>query len=171
MDSMQGSAAIVANGRLDILAANALGRALYAPLYGDNPAPTNIARYQFLDASARDYYPDWEGAANVTVALLRTEAGRDPLNRELRELIGELSTVSEEFRTRWAAHNVRAHHGGVKTFNHPDVGAIELAYHTMDVSTRRDRSLVMTTYTAEPGTDSEDRLRLLASWAATHAAV
>jgi len=101
LDSMHGSAAIVVNGRLDILATNDLGRALYSPLYAGEPGPPNIARYQFLDPTAHDYYPDWDGAANVTAALLRTEAGRDPYNKELRDLIGELSTLSEEFRSRW----------------------------------------------------------------------
>jgi transcriptional regulator with XRE-family HTH domain len=174
LDTITGSPAIVANGRLDLLATNPLGRALYSPLYAGIHAgesgPPNIARYQFLDPSAAGYYVDWDAAANVTVALLRTEAGRDPHNKELRDLIGELSTVSDEFRTRWATHNVRLHHGGKKQFNHPDVGVVDLAYHTMDISTHRDRALALTVYTAEPGTDSEDRLKLLGSWAATHAA-
>jgi transcriptional regulator with XRE-family HTH domain len=169
IDSVQGSAAIVANGRLDLLAVNALGRALYSPLFTDEQGPPNIARFQFLDAGAHDYYTDWDAAADVTAALLRTEAGRNPHNKELRDLIGELSTLSEEFRTRWATHNVRLHYAGAKEFNHPDVGRMELAYHTMDVSAQRDLTLVTTFYTAEPGTDSEDRLKLLASWAATHA--
>jgi transcriptional regulator with XRE-family HTH domain len=169
LDTMNGSAAIVANGRLDLLATNALGRALYSPLYTGEPGPPNIARYQFLEPGAHDYYTDWDGAANVTVALLRTEAGRNPHDKELRDLIGELSTVSEEFRTRWATHNVRLHHGGRKQFNHPDVGCVDLSYLTMDVSAHRDRALALTVYSAEPGTDSEDRLKLLASWAATHA--
>lgn len=168
LDSMHGSAAIVANGRLDILAANDLGRALYSPLYEGGSTTPNIARYQFLDATSRDYYPDWDGAANVTAALLRTEAGRDPQNAELRTLIGELSMVSAEFRTRYASHNVRLHHAGAKVFKHPDVGAMDLAYHSMDISAHRDRALVMTVYTAEPGSPAEDRVRLLASWAATH---
>jgi transcriptional regulator with XRE-family HTH domain len=167
IDSMQGSAAIVANGRLDILAANDLGRALYSPLYTDETTSPNIARFQFLDPAATDYYSDWDAAADVTAALLRTEAGRDPHNKELRDLVGELSTLSSEFRTRWASHNVRLHHAGTKEFVHPDVGHMELAYHTMDISAHRDRTLVTTIYTAEPGTDSEDRLKLLASWAAT----
>ena len=168
LESITGSAAIVANGRLDLLSTNALGRALYSPLYEAEPETPNIARYQFLDRSAHDYYVDWGAAANVTVALLRTEAGRDPHNKELRDLIGELSTVSEEFRTRWASHNVRLHHSGRKQFNHPDVGVLELAYQTMDVSAHRDRALALTVYSPEPGTHSEDRLKLLASWAATH---
>jgi transcriptional regulator with XRE-family HTH domain len=170
LDSMHGSAAFVANGRLDIVAINSLGRALYSPMFGEQRRPVNIARYQLLDPTAHDFFPDWEGAVSVTVALLRTEAGRDPHDRDLRELVGELSTISEEFRTRWASHNVRLHHAGHKQFNHPEVGTIEVAYHSMDVSADRDRTLVMTVYTAEPGTGSEDRLKLLASWGATRQA-
>lgn len=168
LDSVQGSAAIVANGRLDLVATNALGRALFSPLYATGATTPSFARFQFLDPTAPDFYPDWEGAAKVTTALLRTEAGRVPDDHGLRALVGELSTVSEDFRTRWAQHDVRQHHAGSKQFRHPDVGEMDLTYHTMDVSARRDRSLVMTLYTAEPGTPSAERLLLLASWAATH---
>ena len=133
LDSMTGSAAFVANGRLDIVATNTLGRALHSPLFDNPRRPANFARFQFLDPRARDYYPNWDGAANVTVALLRAEAGRHPHDTHLRELVGELSTVSEEFRTRWAAHNVRIHHNGAKQFHHPVVGALELAYCTLDL--------------------------------------
>jgi transcriptional regulator with XRE-family HTH domain len=170
LDSMTGSAAFVANGRLDIIATNTLGRALHSPMFDDPARPANFARFQFLDPRARDYYQDWESAANITVALLRTEAGRDPYDKDLRELVGELSTVSEEFRTRWAAHNVRIHHAGAKQFRHPAVGNLELIYHTLDLPTPDHAKLALTIYTAEPGTPSEDALKLLASWAATNAA-
>jgi hypothetical protein len=103
------------------------------------------------------------------VALLRAEAGRDPHHRELRELVGELSTLSEEFRARWATHDVRIHHAGRKQFNHPEVGPLDLVYHSLDLAADDDWVLDLTVYTAEPGTASEERLRLLASWAATHA--
>ena len=168
LDSMTGSAAFVRNGRMDILAINALGRALYSPMFADARRPANIARYQFLDPSAVDYFPDWDGAANVTVALLRAEAGRDPHNKDLRQLVGELSTLSEEFRARWAAHNVRIHHAGNKQFNHPEVGPLDLTYHSLDLAADDDWVLDLTIYTAEPATPSEERLKLLASWAATH---
>ncbi|MGY1810892.1 helix-turn-helix transcriptional regulator [Blastococcus sp. SYSU D00669] len=167
LDSMTGSAAFVANGRLDILASNTLGWALHSPLFDDPHRPANFARFQFLDPRARDYYQDWESAAVITVALLRTEAGRDPHDKDLRELVGELSTVSEEFRTRWAAHDVRIHHAGSKQFRHPAVGPLELVYHTVDLAPAGEARLAMTVYTAEPGTPSEDGLKLLASWAAT----
>jgi transcriptional regulator with XRE-family HTH domain len=169
LDSMTGSAAFVANGRLDIVAANSLGRALHAPLFDVPGRQANFARFQFLDPRAGDFYPDWEGAANITVALLRAEAGRYPNDTQLRELVGELSTVSEEFRIRWAAHDVRIHHNGAKSFRHPVVGPLDLGYYTLDLPTEDNRGLRLTIYTAEPGTPSEDALRLLASWAATGA--
>jgi hypothetical protein len=137
-------------------------------MFADERRPANIARYQFLDPSAQDYYPDWDGAANVTVALLRAEAGRDAHNKDLRQLVGELSTLSEELRARWAAHNVRIHHAGKKQFNHPEVGTLDLVYPSLDLAADDDWVLDLTIYTAVPGTTSEDRLKLLATWAATH---
>jgi hypothetical protein len=166
---MSSSAAIALNGRMDILAANTLGRALYSPVFDNPRRPANIARFQFLDPRARDYHLDWDGAANTTVAILRAEAGHDPHDKDLRELVGELSTVSEEFRTRWAAHNVRIHRTGIKQFIHPVVGTLDLVYHSTALPTEGPEDLNLTAYTAEPGTPSEDALKLLASWAATGA--
>ncbi|MGY1701473.1 MmyB family transcriptional regulator [Geodermatophilus sp. SYSU D00766] len=153
----------------DVLAANTLGRALHSQVFDAPRRPANIARFQFLDPRARAFHPDWDGAANTTAAILRTEAGRDPHDRDLRELVGELSTLSEEFRTRWAAHDVRIHRTGTKTFRHPAVGTLELVYHSTTLPTEGPEDLQLTAYTAEPGTASEDALRLLASWAATDA--
>src|SRR3712207_4873890 len=170
LDTMTGSAAFVANGRLDILATNTLGWALHSPVFDGPRRPANFARFQFLDPQAHDYYQDWEGAATITAALLRAEAGRRPHDTQLRELVGELSTVSEEFRTRWAAHDVRIHHNGVKHIHHPVVGALDLTYCTVDLPTDDQAALRMTIYTAEPGTPNEDGLKLLASWAATRSA-
>jgi len=167
LDTMTGSAAFVANGRLDILAANTLGRALHSPFFVDPQRPANFARFQFLDPQAADFYQDWTSAANITVALLRAEAGRRPQDGQLRELVGELSTVSEEFRTRWAAHDVRIHHNGTKQFHHPVVGGVELGYCTLDLPAEDHEVLRLTIYTAVPGSPSEDALKLLASWAAT----
>ncbi|GAA4198942.1 helix-turn-helix transcriptional regulator [Actinocatenispora rupis] len=167
LDSMSGTAAFVRNGRLDILASNALGRALYSPVL-DQPAHRgNIARLDFLDPRAGDFYPDHDGALAVAVALLRTEAGRNPHDPDLIALIGELATRSEAFRTRWGAHDVRLHRGGIKTFNHPAVGYLELAYDSMELVAAP--WLVLTAYTAEPATASADNLALLATWAATEA--
>ncbi|WP_104529028.1 helix-turn-helix transcriptional regulator [Blastococcus saxobsidens] len=169
LDTVTGSAAFVANGRLDIVATNTLGRALHFPLFDNPRRQANFARFQFLDARARDFYPDWAGAARITAALLRAEAGRRPHDTQLRELVGELSTVSEEFRTRWAAHDVRIHHDGAKQFHHPVVGTLDLGYCTLDLPAEDRSTLRLTIYTAAPGSASEDGLKVLASWAATQA--
>jgi transcriptional regulator with XRE-family HTH domain len=165
LDSMVGTPAFVLNGRLDILTANQLGCALYSPIYADPVRPPNNARFVFLDPHATELFRDWDKVANDTVALLRAEAGRDPYDRGLSDLIGELSTRSEEFRVRWAAHNVRIHTTGVKLIHHPVVGDLELAFESFPLAADPNQSLL--TYTAEPGSPSLDALRLLASWAAT----
>ncbi|MET7701036.1 helix-turn-helix transcriptional regulator [Streptomyces sp. NPDC005485] len=172
LDSVTLSAAFVTNGRLDIVATNALARALFAPVFDSRsvgvPGRPNFARFWFLDDASHDFAADWDGAVNMTAALLRAEAGRYPSDKALRELIGELSTLSPEFRTRWASHNVRIHHGGIKRFHHPDAGELELTYQPLDLPMSASEAHSLTIYTAEPGSPSEDALRLLASWAATH---
>jgi transcriptional regulator with XRE-family HTH domain len=165
LDSMTGTPAFVLNGRLDILSANALGLALYAPIFADPVRPPNNARFIFLDPHAVEFFRDWDKAANDTVALLRAEAGRDPYDRQLSDLIGELSTRSQEFRVRWAAHDVRIHTNGVKLLHHPVVGDLELPFETFPLGADPSQSLL--TYTAEPGSPTHDALNLLASWAAT----
>jgi hypothetical protein len=168
LDAMTNAPAIVRNGPMDILASNSLGRALYSPVFtGNSTDPANIARFQFLDPAARDFYPGWDQAADITVAIMRTEAGRDPHNRQLTDLVGELATRSEEFHTRWARHNVRLHYTGSKTFHHPAVGDLNLTYEVVDLSTDDLRGLNLTIYTAQPGSTSEDQIKLLASWTAT----
>jgi transcriptional regulator with XRE-family HTH domain len=162
IDAMTGAPAFVQNGRLDVLAANQLGRALYSDMCAD-PAP-NHARFVFLNTCAQDFYANWDRAASDTVAILRSEAGRDPYDRDLSDLVGELSTRSDEFRTRWAAHNVRIHRTGVKDFHHPIVGDLSLTYEMMELTA--DSGLAILTYSAEPGSRSEEGLSLLGSWAA-----
>lgn len=166
LDAITGAPAYVGNGRLDILATNPLGAALFAPLYDTAHRPANHARFLFLDDRARDFYHDWQWAADNTVAILHTAAGRDPYDRALTDLIGELSTRSLDFRTRWAAHNVRAHTTGTKHFHHPVVGELHLLFEAMDISA--DTGLSLNVYSPQPGTGSEDAIKLLASWAATH---
>jgi transcriptional regulator with XRE-family HTH domain len=164
LDAMTAAPAFIRNGRLDILAINPLGRAFYAPLYEAAARPVNLARYCFLDPSARDLYPAWEEAADTTVAILRTEAGRDPYNRALTDLVGELATRSDAFRTRWAAHDVRLHHTGTKRFCHPVVGELTVGFNATELPA--DPGLTLTVYTAEPGSSSAEKLALLASWGA-----
>jgi hypothetical protein len=125
-------------------------------LYEGSARPVNLARYCFLDPSAGDFYPDWADAADTTVALLRTEAGRDPYNRALTDLVGELATRSDAFRTRWAAHDVRLHHTGTKRFRHPLVGDLTVGFNATELPA--DPGLTLTVYTAEPGSESAEKL-------------
>ena len=165
LDSMTMTPAYVRNARLDILTANQLGAALFAPVLSSAAQPANNARFMFLDPAARDFYSDWERQAQDVVAMLRTEAGRNPHDKDLSNLIGELSTRSENFRIWWAAHNVRFHRTGIKRFRHPVVGDLTLTYEALDLAA--DSGLRISAYTAEPGTPSDDALKVLASWAAT----
>jgi transcriptional regulator with XRE-family HTH domain len=158
--------AIVRNGRMDLLATNHLGRAMHASLYDSDPGgQPNFARYTFLSDDSHRFYPDWETAADTCVAIMRTEAGRDPYNKDLHDLVGELSTRSEDFRRRWSAHNVRYHGAGTKHFHHQVVGELELAYESVDMIS--EPGLTMTIYAAEPSSPTEHALALLASWAVT----
>jgi MmyB-like transcription regulator ligand binding domain/Helix-turn-helix domain len=165
LDSMTTTPAYVRNHRLDILAANPLGRALFAPVFDSPAQPPNPARFLFLDPRAPGFYLDWERQAQDTVAILRSEAGRSPHDKALSDLVGELATRSQPFRTWWAAHNVRFHRSGTKRFHHPVVGDLTLAFEALDLAA--DENLRISAYTAEPGTPSADALNVLASWAAT----
>jgi transcriptional regulator with XRE-family HTH domain len=165
LDSMTGAAAHIGNERLDILGANPLGRALYPEMMAEERP--NAARFVFLDPRARDFYLDWDRTARDVVATLRSAAGRNPHDRDLSDLVGELATRSEEFRQHWARHDVRFHISGVKRFHHPQVGDIELNYERLEVVF--DNGLTIFTYTADPGTASAERLSLLGSLAATPA--
>jgi hypothetical protein len=162
LDALVHLPAVVFNGRLDILAVNALGRALYAPVF-DLPGRPNSARFLFLEEPrARDVFPEWDRIAGDTVAMLRTEAGRHPDDPELVELIGQLSTRSAAFRTRWAANDVRAHRGGRKVFRHPLIGEVTLPFENLHVNAVSGQ--VLTVFTPQPGTPEADAIRLLASW-------
>jgi hypothetical protein len=165
LDAISGAPAAVLNGRLDMLATNTLARGLYSEMCVDPARPVNHARFVFLSPRAPDFYLDWDRAADDTVAILRTEAGRDPYDRDLSDLVGELSTRSDAFRTRWAAHNVRIHRTGTKVVHHPVVGELTLTYEMLDLSA--DNGLAVLTYTAEPGSKSAEALDLLASRTAT----
>lgn len=164
LDALVGVPALVRGPTLDIIATNALARALYSVLFTDPRGAPNVARFTFLDPRARRFWPDWDEVADDLAAHLRAAAGAHPLNRALTDLVGELSTRSETFRELWARHDVRAYGRGVKRFQHPVVGALELHYDMLALTA--EPGLTMITYTARPGTASHDSLSLLASWAA-----
>jgi transcriptional regulator with XRE-family HTH domain len=148
-----------------VLAAVARALQLDSELFGDSRRPANTARFVFLDPRAPAFFPDWDRVANEVVAALHSEAGRDPYDRDLSDLVGELSTQSETFRTLWAAHDVHAHDSGVKRLHHPLVGELTLTYETMELAA--SPGLTIAVYTADPGSKSEEALELLASWTAT----
>lgn len=162
--SITDAVAFVRDQRHDLLAVNDLGRAFFSPVIGDGGRTPNLARFQFLDPAARDFYPDWDKFAEMCVAVMRAEAGRDPHDAGLQDLVGELSLHSDTFRTLWAAHNVRTHGAGTKRFQHPVVGELVLAYEEFAVTAEPGN--VMLVYSAEPGSPSAEGLKLLASWSA-----
>lgn len=164
LDAITDGVAFVRNQHQDLLATNALGNAFYAPLIGDGGRTPNLARFQFLDPVSRDFYPDWDRFAEMCVAIMRAEAARDPHDKYFSDLVGELSTQSETFRRLWGAHDVRTHGSGSKRFRHPVVGEVTLAYEELTMTA--EPGLVLMVYTAEPGSPSSERLRLLSSWAA-----
>lgn len=165
VDAMSGIPAFVRNGRSDVLYANRLFEALFSEMYRDPTRPVNAARFLFLDPRAQTFYPDWDTLIRDSVASLRGEAGRNPYDRALSDLVGLLSTRSEEFRTLWARHDVRLHRGGTKRFNHPLVGELTLGYETFALPGEPGLAVVM--YSAEPGSPSEAGLRDLEKWAST----
>jgi hypothetical protein len=152
---------------MDVLAANPLCMALYGGILTPQTLPLNLARFMFLDHRANEFFLDWDTIADDFVAALRTESGRSPLDRKLSDLVGELATRSDEFRIRWARHNVRLHRTAVKRIHNPVVGDIELTGDALDVS---GDNLTMITYTAEAGSPAQEQLNFLASWSTTHSA-
>ena len=164
LDSMTGTAGYVRNARTDLLAANPLGHALYAPLF-DMPGRPNVARFVFLDPTAQEFFIEWRKVAGEAAAMLRTLAGENPYDAGLTQLVGELSTRSDLFRTLWANQDVRQHRTGTKLFHHPVVGDLTLAYESMELTA--DPGLRLNAYVAEPDTASAEALALLGSWANT----
>lgn len=166
LDTVTGGPALVRNGRMDLLATNPLGRAMHSSLYERSSGQVpNFARYTFLDEDAQRFYTDWDVAADTCVSILRTEAGRDPRDPLMHDLVGELATRSDEFRRRWSSHDVRLHGAGTKSFHHTAVGDLELAYESVDMVS--EPGLTLTIYAAEPASRTAEALALLASWSAT----
>ncbi|MBT9608284.1 MAG: helix-turn-helix domain-containing protein [Microbacteriaceae bacterium] len=159
LDGMTEIPAYARNDRYDILAMNRLGAALLPGLKTDHP---NLARYIFLDPHAQTFYAAWEQVARDTVAALRIEAGRNPFDRGLTDLIGELSTRSDAFRTWWASHNVRLHTSATKTFHHPEVGDVEVTGEALNLASEPGTTIIA--YTVEPASRSAENLQLLANW-------
>jgi transcriptional regulator with XRE-family HTH domain len=165
LEAMADAPAWVRNGRHDILAANRMGRALYAPVFDDPRRPVNTTRFTYLNPRAREFWRDYDQIANDAASMLRLEVGRNPHDEGLIRLVGELSTQSELFRERWASRDVKYHRSGVKRLHHPVVGDLDLNFESMELPS--EPGLVMNVYTAPAGSPSADALKMLASWAAS----
>ncbi|WP_116953206.1 helix-turn-helix transcriptional regulator [Jiangella endophytica] len=165
LDAMTEAPAWVRNGRHDIVAMNQLARALYSPVLADPRRPANTTRFIYLDPAAEQFFVDYDRIAADAAAMLRLEAGRNPHDQALIELVGELSTQSERFRQRWASHDVKFHRSGRKRLRHPVVGQLDLDFESMELSSAP--GLHLNIYTAPAGSSTADGLRLLASWAAS----
>jgi hypothetical protein len=163
LDSMVGAPAYVRNGRSDVLGANSLGRALYAPIFEMGDAVPNVARFVFLSPAAPDFFIDFARVEAESVAILRAQAGRDPFDKQLSALVGELSTRSDRFGQLWARHDVTLHRTVTKRLHHPIVGDLTLAYEAFDLPA--DPGQRINIYSAEPGSPDAESLGLLASWA------
>jgi transcriptional regulator with XRE-family HTH domain len=162
LDTITHAAAFVRNERLDILSANRLGYALYSEVFANPDRPPNLARFVFLDPQSRRFYRDWDGIADATVGNLRAQAGRDPYDPDLTDLVGELSMQSEDFRVRWAAHDVRQYRSGTQPFHHPLVGDLTLNYEALQLTA--DIGHILIVYTAESDSPSQQALNRLANW-------
>ncbi|HET7901991.1 MAG TPA: helix-turn-helix transcriptional regulator [Candidatus Nanopelagicales bacterium] len=166
LDAMTTAPAWVRNGRHDILAMNQLARALYSPVLADPRRPANTTRFVYLHPDeARDFFVDYDRIANDAAAMLRLEAGRNPHDPALIELVGELSTRSELFRQRWASHDVQFNRSGHKRVHHPVVGRLDLDFESMELPS--EPGLILNVYTAARGTPTADALAMLGSWAAS----
>lgn len=167
LDAVTGTPVWVRNQRMDYIAGNALGDALFSPMLEDLSVRRNNALWTFFSPAARNYYIDWELGADGIVASLRSAAGRTPHDKKLTDLLGELVTRSDDFRYRWARHDVRFHRGGSKRIHHPAVGDLEFSYEAMELPD--SPGLTMFAFTTEAGSPSEERVKLLGSLAATSA--
>ena len=170
IDAMSTVPVFVQNGRLDAVATNPLGRAVFSTMLDDDGArsPANAARFIFLDPRAQTFYREWDSQTRQIVAVLRAEAGRSPHDRQLSDLVGELSTRSDLFSTLWGAHDVRQHGTGLKLVHHPVVGDLDLTFQAMDLPA--DPGLQLIVFSAEPGSATHERLQLLANLTATDVA-
>lgn len=165
LDSITDAPAWIRNDRMEFLASNALGRALFSPLLEDSVRPANNARFVFLNPAAKGFFPDWDRWANHLVNRLRTYALEDQFDPELIELVRELSSRSVDFRSRWAAQEILTHTTDSGLFNHPVVGHLEL--YPMGFQIIGYPHLTAFAYVPEPKSESADRLKLLSAWGAS----
>ncbi|OZF25715.1 transcriptional regulator [Rhodococcus sp. 14-2496-1d] len=166
LDAIIDAPAWIRNGRHDILAMNPLARALYSPVLAEPRRPANTTRFVYLEPeAAQEFFVDYEQITRDAAAMLRLEAGKNPHDKALIELVGELSTQSGLFRKHWASQDVRFHRSGRKRLRHPVVGQLDLDFEAMELPS--EPGLQLNIYTAAAGTPTADAIKMLASWAAS----
>ncbi|MGH3638968.1 MAG: helix-turn-helix transcriptional regulator [Mycobacterium sp.] len=157
------AAAIVTSATYEVLAWNDLACALMEDFSALSRWDRNLARRAFLGPphpDGRRLYgvSDADEFARTCALHLRTAVTRYPDDPETAELIAELCSGSAEFAQLWAAHDVRARPALCKTFSHPAVGPVTVSCDSLDIADRDQRVVI---YTAQPGSPSEEALRLL----------
>ncbi len=165
LDDLTAIPGLVLGRNLDILAWNRLAAALLTDFAKVSEKQRNYVHILFTDPAMKSLHADWETAARMCVAQLRTRAATYPDDPRLAALIGELSVQNPEFRKWWGTHHLVARTKGTKSFNHPIAGTLTLAWDTLTSGTDTEQELVL--WTAEPGTPSYDGLQILSSWNAT----
>ncbi|MFD8245665.1 helix-turn-helix domain-containing protein [Nocardia sp. NPDC059691] len=164
LDQLTDTPALVFGRYLDILAWNDLAAALITD-FGEMPArKRNYVHMVFTDPAMRELYADWESVARTCVAILRMDAAVNPTDPQLTALVGELSIADSQFRQWWAARHVARQEFGTKTLHHPAVGDLTLNWDTFRDTGDTDQQLVL--WSADPGTTSHEKLRILGSWSA-----
>ncbi|WP_062996860.1 helix-turn-helix domain-containing protein [Nocardia mikamii] len=166
LEQLTDTPALIFGRHLDILAWNQLAAALIADFGKIPQKQRNYVRMIFLDPAMRRLYTDWEAVARTCVAILRMEAAANPTDPRLTALVGELSVADEQFRQWWAARHVAHQEFGTKRMSHPEVGDLVLEWDTFRYSGDPDQQLVL--WSTEPGSVSQDKLRILASWSVEH---
>lgn len=164
MDSLSTQPAFVLGVGMDVLAMNGLAKSLMKDFTAETGLDRSLAKWTFLDPAARSLYVDWHIVACDVAALLRHDARTHPNDRALNELIAELTVESHEFRGWWTQHRVWECTFGIKRFEHPVVGRIDVHYETFPVPGEPDQQLFV--YSTPSGSSSSDALRILASWRA-----
>jgi hypothetical protein len=168
LDAWTGQPAFVLGRRGDVLATNALARALLTDFDAMPYRDRNLTRWILLDPAARELYVDWAEIASEMVAILRLDAGAHPDDARTTELVGELTLKSPEFSRWWSQHKVLDRTWGHKRFNHPVVGPLEIDYEALHLPGDNDQTLFV--YRAPDGDiASAEALALLASWNARSA--
>jgi transcriptional regulator with XRE-family HTH domain len=148
---------------LDVLAANQLATALISFC---RPG-VNLVRAAFFDPAVRELFESWERTTESAVASLRALVGPDVDDPRLAELVGELSVRSERFRRLWGRHDVKPKTPGEEKFRHPQLGTLRLRSEKLTIDGAEGQALIA--YHAEPGSESAQKLALLASMVAGEA--